>query len=67
MNSSFMGKVRQFIADTLAELHKCTWPGKAELFESTILVIIAIGILSCFVAGVDQVCIWVIKLITGTL
>ena len=62
-----MSRVRQFIADTMAELHKCTWPGKAELFESTILVIVAIVILSSFVAGVDQVCMQLINLITGTL
>jgi preprotein translocase subunit SecE len=67
MSSSFMSRVRQFIADTMAELHKCTWPGKAELFESTILVIVAIVILSCFVAGVDQICMQLINLITGTL
>jgi preprotein translocase subunit SecE len=67
MSSSFMSRVRQFIADTMAELHKCTWPGKAELFESTILVIVAIVILSSFVAGVDQVCMQLINLITGTL
>jgi preprotein translocase SecE subunit len=62
-----MSRVRQFIADTMAELHKCTWLGRAELFESTILVIVAIVILSSFVAGVDQVCMHLINLITGTL
>jgi preprotein translocase subunit SecE len=67
MNNSFMSRVRQFISDTIAELHKCTWPGKSELFESTILVIVAIVILSCFVALVDQVGRIVINFITGTL
>ncbi len=67
MNNSFMSRVRQFIADTIAELHKCTWPGRSELFESTILVVITIVILSCFVALVDQIGRYVINFITGTL
>ena len=32
------GKVRGFIRDTLAELGRCTWPGRQELMESTVLV-----------------------------
>lgn len=62
-----MAKVRKFLADTMAELNKCTWPSRAELFESTVLVIVVIVILSSFVAGVDQASMWFIKLITGTL
>lgn len=48
--------IKQFILDTVAELKKCTWPTKHELFESTILVIAALAILALFVAGVDEVC-----------
>ena len=52
---SFMGRIRSFIADTMAELGRCTWPTRHQLFESTILVVVAIAILASFVAGVDEV------------
>jgi preprotein translocase subunit SecE len=53
--SDFMGKIRLFISETLGELRKCTWPGREELYESTVLVIVAITVLSTFVAIVDWI------------
>ena len=58
------GKVRGFIRDTLAELGRCTWPSRQELMESTVLVIVAVVILGCFVAGVDEIARIVIRFIT---
>jgi preprotein translocase subunit SecE len=46
-------QLRQFIADTMNELRKCSWPERRELYESTILVIVAVMILALFVALVD--------------
>ena len=54
MNGWF-AKTRAFIAETMDEMAKCTWPEKSQLLESTILVIIALAVTSIFVAGVDQV------------
>lgn len=48
-------QVRQFITDTMNELRKCSWPERRELYESTILVIVAVIILALFVALVDWV------------
>jgi len=67
MDNGIMGKVRRFLTETMAELNKCTWPEKSELFESTVLVIIVIVLLSSFVAVVDQASRLFINLITGTL
>ena len=61
---SLMGKIRRFISETMAELGRCTWPTRQQLFESTVLVVVAIVILACFVAGVDWVAQWQISLIT---
>ena len=58
------GKIRRFIRDTIAELGRCTWPGKQELVESTILVVVVMFVLACFVALVDEVAMLVINLIT---
>ena len=61
---SITGKIRRFISDTMAELGRCTWPTRQQLFESTILVVVNIAILALFVAGVDWIAAWVIRLIT---
>lgn len=58
------GRIRRFISETMGELGRCTWPNRAELFESTILVVVVIAILASFVAGVDEVSRIVIRLIT---
>lgn len=53
--SDLLGKTRQFVADTINELRKCSWPNREELFESTVLVIVAVTVLSVFVAITDEV------------
>ncbi|MCK4983846.1 MAG: preprotein translocase subunit SecE [Victivallaceae bacterium] len=60
-------KIKQFLNGTVGELNKCTWPTKPELFESTILVIVSIAALAAFVFGIDQIAVFLIKLISGTL
>ncbi len=61
---SVTGKIRRFIADTMAELGRCTWPTRQQLLESTGLVVVAIAILAVFVAGVDEVARVLIRLVT---
>ena len=58
------GEIRGFVIDTIAEMRRCTWPGRAELAESTILVVVVIAIISLFVFGVDELARVVISLIT---
>ena len=60
MNRWF-SKTRAFIAETMDEMAKCTWPEKSQLLESTILVIIALAVTSIFVAGVDQILFHIVK------
>ncbi len=62
--NNWLAKIRTFIADTIAELKKCTWTPRDELFESTILVIVAVFILAAFVAVIDLVAREFISLIT---
>ena len=59
-----MGKIRGFLRETVAELKRCTWPSRPELLESTVLVVVVIAILACFVAGVDEVTRYVIRFVT---
>ena len=55
MKTGVMSKVRAFVSGTIAELGKCTWPDRASVFESTLLVLFMIAVLAVFVAGIDFV------------
>ena len=61
---SVTGRIRRFCADTVAELGRCSWPSRQQLLESTVLVVVAMVILACFVAGVDEIAMWLIRLVT---
>jgi len=48
-----IGGTKQYVAETIAEMKKCSWPGKKELFESTILVTVAVAVMGGFIAVID--------------
>ena len=52
---AFIPASKRFVADTISEVRKSSWPPKSELKESTLLVIISVVILGFYVAGVDSV------------
>lgn len=64
MKTGLMSRLRHFVSGTIAELGKCTWPDRASLFESTLLVLFTIGVLAVFVALIDWVGQGFIRLIT---
>ncbi len=64
MKTGVMSKVRAFVSGTIAELGKCTWPDRASVFESTLLVLFMIAVLAVFVAGIDFVSQFMIDKIT---
>jgi len=47
------GGLRGFFGEVSAELKKCAWPTRPELFDSTVMVIISVGLLGGFVALCD--------------
>jgi preprotein translocase subunit SecE len=54
-------KIIKFFDDVVKEMKKVTWPTKAELFESSKIVIVVCLILSCFTYIVDMLINQVIK------
>ncbi len=50
-----IGGFRNFLGEVSAELKKCTWPTRPELFDSTVVVIISVFLLGGFVAICDVV------------
>ena len=61
---AWFAKIRVFFEETAEELRKCTWPNKAQLLESTLLVIVALIFLGIFVTAIDQILLYAINLVT---
>ena len=47
-------KAVNYVKDVKTEMAKVSWPTRAELYESTIIVLVLSLILAIFVFGVDQ-------------
>lgn len=56
--------IRSFITNTVDEMRKSSWPTRDQLFESTILVIVALAVSTAFITVVDQVLFKVVKYLT---
>jgi preprotein translocase subunit SecE len=54
-------KIIKFFEDVVKEMKKVTWPTKAELLESTKVVIVVCFILAGFTYGIDMLINQVIK------
>jgi len=50
-----VGGISGFFGEVSAELKKCAWPTRSELFDSTVVVIISVALLGSFVAVCDLV------------
>ena len=48
-------RIQEFIREVLAEFRKVTWPSRAELVNSTAVVIVVTVVLAFFLGGVDVV------------
>ena len=58
-----IGGVRGFFGEVSAELKKCAWPTRPELFVSTVVVVLSVGLLGGFVALCDVVLRELIRLV----
>ncbi|MEA2067565.1 MAG: preprotein translocase subunit SecE [Verrucomicrobiota bacterium] len=50
-----IGGLRNFLGEVKAELLKCTWPTRKELFGQSVVVIVSVIILGAFVGLCDVV------------
>ena len=57
-------KIRTFVLETIDEMRKCTWPTRDQLFESTILVIVALILSTFYLAGIDQILYRAVRFLT---
>ncbi len=52
---SWFDKVKIYIKEVRLEMSKVTWPTRAELKDSTVVVIISCLVISIFIGAVDWV------------
>ena len=57
--------IRIFAGETMGELKKATWPTRAELRDSTIVVLVSIVIMGLFIAVADFSLANVVNLFAG--
>jgi preprotein translocase subunit SecE len=57
------GNLKTFLVEVKAELVKCAWPSRKELFGSSVVVIIAVIILGAYVSLCDMVNMGLLKFI----
>jgi preprotein translocase subunit SecE len=46
-------RIKEFVQDVLVEFRKVTWPSRAELINSTTVVIVVTVVLAFFLGAVD--------------
>ena len=60
-----IGGVKAFLAEVGTETKKATWPGREELIESTMVVIVSVLMMSVYVGLCDKVLLTLLKLVTS--
>ena len=60
-----IAKIRKFVSEVKVEMSKVTWSSRAELMNSTAIVLVTMVILSLFIGAVDLVFSQILKLILG--
>jgi preprotein translocase subunit SecE len=55
--------VRTFVSETFQEMRKSSWPGRQELIESTVVVIVSLVILSVFIGVCDHVLVLLLRVL----
>jgi preprotein translocase subunit SecE len=51
----YLARIADYVRETREELRKCTWPSFEELKGSTVVVMVAMGLLAAFTIGADLV------------
>jgi preprotein translocase subunit SecE len=58
-------KLKHFLSETRIEMRKVTWPTRAELIDSTKIVIVATFIVTLFIGIVDQILVLGVRRLLG--
>jgi preprotein translocase subunit SecE len=61
------GGLVAYLKEVRQEMKRVSWPGRQEVYQSTLLVLLVVGFFIVFVGVVDQILIQIIKLVTASL
>jgi preprotein translocase subunit SecE len=53
--AGFFGRVRNFVGESWAELNKVEWPGRPQIIQGTVVVLVACLIVGVFLFTADEV------------
>ncbi len=59
----YLLRISNYVVETREELKKCTWPTRAELKGSTVVVMVTLALLAGFTVGIDFVVSQVVRAI----
>ena len=49
----FLSRVQQFFREVAAEFRRVTWPSRAEVARSTVVVLVVVVVLALYLGAVD--------------
>lgn len=58
-------KIFALIKDSINEMYKVVWPTRAETYQSTLIVIVIVAIITLLIWGIDSILVGVIGRLTG--
>jgi len=58
-------RITKYFKEVRAELRKVTWPSRAETMRLSAIVIMVLVVMSIFMAVIDYIFAWLIRLIIG--
>lgn len=59
------GRIGGFLSETKQELNKVTWPTRDEVWQATMVVVVATGIVAAFIAVCDFILSTLMRIILG--
>ena len=58
-----MASLTQYLRETSQEMKRVSWPARGQLWESTVVVIVTVAIITVFLFAVDKILDWAVKFI----
>ena len=58
-----MASLTQYLRETSQEMKRVSWPARGQLWESTVVVIVTVSIITVFLFAVDKILDWAVKFI----
>ena len=58
---AFYERVKQFVHEVAGEFRRVSWPNRAEVVNSTVVVLAVVVVIAVFLAAVDMGLSWIVE------